>query len=118
MTTLDKHNLNNILKNIKSVTTFHEHYDYIMVNTTCPINYCEEFLVLYIKPVENGILVTDLNNTLEDAQLNGIPVESLKLLTIKHGLEFDGTSVFTITQTDELKETFEKFFNLIKNLEL
>lgn len=118
MTTLHNHNLNNVLKNINSITSFQEHYEYILLNTTCPINYCDEFLVLYIKPVENGILVTDLNNTLEDALLNGTSLNLFKRLVAIQGLEFDETSVFTITQIDKLKETFEKFFSLIKSLEL
>ena len=111
-------NLNNVLETLPEIIHFQEFNGYIKIDTACPISYCDECLTLYAKPVENGILITDLNGTFEDAYLNGISAEKLKASANSNGLEFDGVSVFAITTLENIGQIIKQFFTLINQLEL
>ena len=95
-------NLNNELKSLETVSTFCEYYDYIKISTTCSINYSDEFLVLYAKIENDGILISDLNSIFEDAVLNGISVEVLKQTAENEKLNFDGIAVFVKTSVNNV----------------
>ena len=62
-----QNNLINELKKLPEVARVEEYFSYVKIDTTCPIQYSNEMLTLYAKPIENKILITDLNTILEDA---------------------------------------------------
>lgn len=109
-------NLKDNLAQIKTVTNVSEHYGYLKLETACPIKYCNESLVLYAQETNDGILLTDLAETYEDALLNGFSEEQLKSITKKHHLTFDNKCITTITNNPET--AIQAFFNLITELDL
>ena len=109
-------NLKDKLTQIKTITNVCEHYGYLKLETACPIKYCNESLVLYAQETDNGILITDLAETYEDALLNGFSEEQLKSITNKHNLTFENKCISTITNDPET--AVQAFFNLINNLDL
>lgn len=111
-------NLNNELKSLKLVSTFCEYYDYIKISTTCPINYSDEFLVLYAKIIDDGVLITDLNSIYEDATMNGISKDILKEVVENEGLNFDGISVFAQISVNDIGVIINSFFNVIRKLDI
>ena len=90
-----------------------KYYDYIKISTTCPINYSDEFLVLYAKIENDGILISDLNSIFEDAVLNGISVEVLKQTAENEKLNFDGIAVFVKTSVNNVGSAINSFFNVV-----
>lgn len=111
-------NLNKILKNNPLISSISEHYDYIKIDTACPIKYSNEFLTLYAKIIENNILITDLNLTPEDAYNCKISDKTLIACIEKNHLNFDGTSIFSIVPLEQLGEVIENFTNLVRDLKI
>ena len=111
-------NLISEFQKLKTVANCYEYYDYVKIDTTCSIEYSHEFLTLYVKQNGNDILISDLNAILEDADYYKLADEDVKNVAEKNGLEFDGVSIFKITTLNELAETINKFFGVIKDLKL
>ena len=99
------HNLINELKNLPTITQVERYFDYVKINTTCPIKYCNEFLVLYAQFNGENILISDLNTILEDAIYCKINISDINSCIKKNNLDFDGVSVFKLTN-------FKNFFSL------
>lgn len=118
MKAIQKTNLKNSLKETKMVANVYDHYDYIKIETMCPVKYCNEFLVLYAKDVENGILITDLNGTYEDALLNGFSEKELNIVAQNNGLMFNGESIFAIVNPGDVEQVIEKFCRVIQDLNI
>ncbi len=111
-------NLINELSQLSTVANCYEYYNYVKIDTSCSIEYSHEFLTIYAKPTDDGILVTDLNGILEAADYYKIADDTIKKLAEANGLIFDGDNVFIITNIENLKQAIEQFFNLIKLLKL
>ena len=111
-----QNSLINQLNSLPEVTNAEEYYSYIKIDTTCPITYCHEYLVLYAQLNGNELLITDLNSILEDADYFKINPEVVASCAMKNNLSFDGVSVFKITNFENLESTIKDFFNVIKTL--
>ena len=106
------------LSTSNNVSNLSMHFDYIKIDTTCLINYCDEYLVLYAKFLDDGILITDLNGIFEDAMLNNVSIEEFKYLLTKNRLNFDEKSTYAVVDIDNLEKTIQDFVNFIKDLNL
>ncbi len=116
--TQQKVNLISELKKLKTVANCYEYYEYIKIDTTCSIEYSHEFLTLYAKQNGNDILISDLNEILEDADYYKLADEDVKNVAEKNGLDFDGVSIFKTITIKELAKTIDSFFNVVKALKL
>ena len=111
-------NLISEFQKLKTVANCYEYYDYVKIDTTCSIEYSHEFLTLYAKQNGSDILISDLNAILEYADYYNLADEEIKNVAEKNGLDFDGVSIFKITTLNELAETINKFFSVVKDLKL
>ena len=114
--TMQQLNLKDKLTQISTITNICDHYGYIKIDTVCPIKYCNEFLVLYAKETDDGILLTDLSETFEDSSLNGISEQVLKSTAQKFNLSYNDNTISTITTN--IESSIQAFFNLIHELDL
>ena len=106
------------LKKISIVSNSYKFYEYVKIETFSTLNYCNEFMVLYAKPVNDKILITDLNYILEDSFYSGIDNEAFKKMVGDYGLNFDGKCVFIETHLDNLEDSINKFIDFVKKLNL
>ena len=111
-------NLSKQLKNMKMIADLKEHYEYIKITTLLELNHSNECFMLYAQETEDGILITDLNEILEGTSFYEIPDEIVEKLASKHKLIFDGKYVFALTSLENINQTIENFFNLVKELNI
>lgn len=111
-------NLNEKLKQLSDVLKVVEYYDYLKIDINCVIDYCDEYLVLYAKVVEDTILITDLGAIYEDAIINGIDNKTIRMAANNCDLSFEENKVFIKININNIEESIQRFINMVKMLNL
>lgn len=111
-------NLCKILNTLPNVSSAYEYYNYIKIETNCSMELCHEFLSLYAKINNNKILITDLNGILEAYDSSNLSNEKIIKIADQNNLLFDGRSFYAIININDIFDTINNFFNLIKLLSL
>jgi hypothetical protein len=79
---------------------------------------CHEFLSLYAKINNNKILITDLNGILESSNYSNLSNEKIIKIADQNNLLFDGRSFYALINVNDISNSINNFFNLIKDLNL
>ena len=111
-------NLNKTLSCLQCVNNFCDHFDYVKIDTNYVIDYCEEYLVLYAKIIDDSVFITDLNGILDDALLNNISAHEVKNAAEKNGLKFDGVSIFDHISLENIQDKIQQFEKVMIELGL